>query len=818
MSKITFGTATTLSALLLASSSLSLISQAPSLAASQKAGSKAEVEVKTAKKDSAEHYLDDATMKLINAGDFNVVASHIEKLLAQDKKTGKSSSAQALKRSYLEGWLAFAYMYNARAKENKELAARVGLTDIAAAKSDSELKIAANNRIVRAFDEVAAARFDEAENMLNQIPRDIKAALVEDDCLYNFAQACVAFKKGQAAKACDYSAKATKADSRFAWGYRTIAVLRLRKLKDNAAAEAALEKALALYPTQSDSRDMLVDIKLAKNDFDGAIDVAKEGIKDSPKSAASHFRLASIYTQQWRLREALAELNKAITLDPYSAKYFRSRATVERLEGELVKAIYDQGRAVELGKDKAFELMELANLNLLAGNKNKAIDSLNNALTVDSENQQARERLCKLLTEEKRYDDLAKQYRELISAHPKNAALHLGLANVLLLLKEDDKAIEEFKEAANLSQSDPTAHRSLGAYYISKHQFAKAAKEYTRALNKVPTSVKDLAALGYCYAENDDYMQAEAAYVTAMALQQLAPSPDDPSRVDVMRSLSCLLYEEGRYADAASQFENLVVGFKDKGATAEDAFLLAKSKLLRDLTDSAAKNMLAVYEVLPAASKESFRAELIQALLDSSMPALAREQLAKVTDSEKAANPLYALFSAAAARQCGDKNALSLLNSALPALEAKKEESPALLALAYCEKAKIELAEGKLEDALASAKLAQQTYDKCYEALYLESQITLKKGDGNAAYDLARRALEINPYYASAYVVMGESQIKNGATKDGIENLRKAIELYPGWLDAHRALLGGYKKAQLKDEAKKEEALIVSMEDKAKAP
>jgi hypothetical protein len=38
------------------------------------------------------------------------------------------------------------------------------------------------------------------------------------------------------------------------------------------------------------------------------------------------------------------------------------------------------------------------------------------------------------------------------------------------------------------------------------------------------------------------------------------------------------------------------------------------------------------------------------------------------------------------------------------------------------------------------------------------------------------------------------------------------VELYPGWLDAHKALLGGYRKLALTSDAKQEEAQISKME------
>ncbi|HMW90192.1 MAG TPA: tetratricopeptide repeat protein [Candidatus Obscuribacter sp.] len=764
---------------------------------------------------SLQSRIDAGTMTLMNSGDWAAVAAHIEKLLA-GKLPEKLSPAARLKRSYLQAWLSFAYMYVGKPAKTKEL-----LTQIEAEKAKAETQVLKSDvarqsdcfTVVKAMDEVAQGHFDEAGKLLQAGSADAAS-----DCLYNFALACVAGKKGQAQVACDYSRKAFEADRRFAWGLRTIAFLEQKWLKDNRAAEAVLIETLAVEPRISEARDMLVDVKLSRNDFDGAVAAAQTGIKLSPKSAAAHFRLSQIYTQQWRLKESLKELDRAITLDGSSAKYFRNRATVKKLAEDLPGALSDQTKAVELSKDKGFELAELANLNLLAGNTNKAIDCLKEALTSDPENAAARERLYKLLVTEKRYSDLASEYKEQLTRHPKNAALHLGYANVLLALNEDEKAIEEFKEAANLNQTDPSPHRSLGAYYIQKRKFSQAAKEYTRALNIVPTSIKDMVSLGFCYAENDDYMQAEAAFVTAMALQQLTPglSPDEPSRIDVMRSLACLLYDEGRYGDAATQFENLVVGFKDKGATADDAFLLAKCKLLRDQTETTAKGMMAVFEVLPPERKEGFRYGMVEALLDAGMPALARQNLDKIPVEARTGNLLYALYDAVALRLEGKfKEAQEALAAANASMESARSENANLVSRLLVERCRVEIALDEPVKAKASAQDALNLYEKSYPAYLCLAELAIKASDHKLAVEMARKALQLNPYYAPAYLLIGQSQSASAdaaVRKEGLENLKKAIELYPGWLAGHRALLRAYENSSMIEEAKKEAAQIVVLE------
>lgn len=771
--------------------------------------------------------IDNQTMTLMNNGEWLKVSDRLSKLLSLDKRDiTKLSEAQRCKRAYQQAWLSFAYMYQAKSKEldslNESVKSENSKSPIKT-KSAYGQRIAIASQIVDAMHLVGQSKYDDAQKLLMDLDKN-SYNLLTSDCLYHFAQACVDGKKGLSLLACQRARMAFNCDGRFTWALRTIAFLEQKLLKDNTTAEAVLVEALGIDPRMTEAREMLVDIKLARNDFDGAIDAATRGIKLNSKSGAAHFRLGQIYSQQWRLKEAIKEFNLAIALDdkPGVAKYYRSRATAKKLSGDLPGAIIDQTSAVALSKDKSFELVELADLNLQAGNTNKSIDNLREAVTFDPENQAIREKLYKLLIAEKRYDDLASEYSEQIARHPKNASLHLGYANILLALGKDDKAVEEFKESANLSQTDPSPHRALGAYYIQKRQFVLAAREYTRALNIVPTSIKDMVALGFCYAEDDDYMKAEAAFVTAMALQQLTPglNPDDPGRVDVMRSLACLLFDEGRYGEAATQFENLVVGFKNKGATADDAFLLAKSKLMRDLTDNSARSMLAVYEVLSPGKKEAFRYGMIEALIDAGMAQMARHELDKMPSESRADNALYGLYDSACLRLEGKiDEALAAIKKVEPLADSVKADNPSLASRIYVEEARIELAKGDADKAAKAAEQAVSTYDKSYPAYLAQAEIAAKKGEIKQATEAAHKAIMLNPYYAPAYMVAGRAQIGSTIDKEqkqGLENLKKSIELYPGWIEAHRYLLKGYQKVQMEDEAKREATLISTLEAKAK--
>jgi len=733
--------------------------------------------------------LDAKTLKLVNQGDWSQAATRLETLSA-----GLASPAKE------QAWLAFAYLFLGRCTELSTLAKKVG-----ALKPDPTETSA--GPVVEAFDLTCQGKLDNAQKRLESL---LPGA--EKDPLVNFALAAVFGKKGQAQSAVAYSQKTVDLVPDFGWGYRTLGYLQDRWLKDPVKAEANYARALAIEPNLSEVRGQMVDIRLVKNDFDGAIDLALAGIKAGPREAGNYYRLAQIYVQQWRLREALKQLEKAISLAPKEARFHRTKASILRYQGQLNEAIAEQQAAVDLSKDKAFELVELSSLNVMAGNQNRAADNLREALKLDPNNGAAHDKLVQLLTQEKRYDDLVEEYKRALEKKPEDSGLRLGLAKVLRTAGKPDEAIQALKQAANLNQTDPQPHRELGAIYIEQKNYEAAAKEYTRALNINPTSVEDLVSLGFCYAEDGDYLQAEAALVTALALQQLTAQPGpqaQSSRLDVMRSLAVLLLEEGRYSDAASQLEAICASSKQTNNAPLDQFLLQQSKALRDRTTTGAREMISASDKLPEDVRKQQAYALVDTLLKINKPDLALEFVEKFAPAQAKSDSQWL---AVTARAWLTKADLSKAHDLASQAVAVRDDEPAKASEAQLQLAEVLLAKGNLADAENAIRKAIELNPKSYAGYELSGQAYLKKGELEQAVEAGKKSLELNPYYTQAYLLVGDAQLAAGKLKDAADSFKKAAELYPGLLEAHKLLRDTYKKLALKDEAQKEDESIAQME------
>jgi tetratricopeptide (TPR) repeat protein len=730
--------------------------------------------------------LPDSIARLINQGRWRAASQKLEARVKKEKDVIRDNA-----------WLAFAYLFLGKSDELKKLADDA---EKQAPKSPYSL-------LIKAFNQTLDGKFEEAEKLLLTLPPQFGG-----DPLANFALALVTAKQGKATAAAAYCQKSVELDPRFAWGYRTLGYLQQRWLEDIGRAEEAYAKALEIEPGMTEAQDALVDLRLSKNDFDGAIDVAKRAIKAAPKQASTHYRLAQIYTEQWRLRDALDVLQKAIDLDATNPRFFRSRATIKSFQGNLNGAIVDQQKAVDLSKDKAFELVELSNMNVLAGNNNRAAENLTEALKLEPDNQTAHDKLNRILAQEKRYDDMVAEGRRVMQRKPKDIRYRLEFAYALTLANRTEEAIEQYKEAAGLTNTDPEPWRRLGAIYIGKKDWSSAEKAYTNALNINPTSVTDLSALGFCYAEDDEFMKAEAAFVTALALLQLTPANQQtgPSKFDLMRSLAGLLFAEGRYADAAAQYESISLTTKNTAQGNFDAFMLAKAKAMRDLTKQSVRNLLAAYEKLAKEEKTRETVAVADALVKAGAYSEALVLLPEDLSSIYPKHMAEAMQTRAKAlAQKGDLDqAISVASKATELKDIDYEQkSDAWFVLS-----ELQLMKKDTQAAEASANKALESYVKSPEAYVMLGRIALIKEDGKTATNHAKRALELNPYYQAAYLLQGDAQMVAGAIKDARASFRRAVELYPGSMEAHRALLQALKKLALNDEAKHEEEQIAQLE------
>lgn len=746
---------------------------------------------------------DPAARALINKGQWNSAIEKLERVTTTDSVPGRNLA-----------WLAFAYLYTGKQDALRELDKKVQSMPASSSDPNAATIIHAFTLTLPGTGKDAAnnqARLEEAQKLLNDAKSEDKG-----DALLEFTRACVALKKGDAKKAAELCQRVLDLSPNFAWGYRTLGFIQEKSLKNTQLADAAYEKALSIEPGLKDARNLLVDMRLAGNNFDGAIASTREAIKSFPGDPDNYYRLALIYQQQWRLIEALQQLQKAISLSKDDARFHRATASIYKYQGKLPEAIAEQQKAVDLSKDKSFELTELSNLQELDQKLPDAIVSMQQAVKESPANQIANQKLVQLLKKAGRTDDLITEFKRELELQPRQASLHMELAEAYKQTGKLDDAVSELKESANLDQQNPNPHREIAKIEIKQKNFAAAAKSYTRALNISLGSraadsgtVEDLVALGYCYAQNNDYMQSETAFTTAFAMLQLGATTGLQSSInpmDILRSLGSVLLTEGRYREAAVNFEQIVSSDKDGEQKKTDQYTLALCKALRDRNPDSLKELQSAFNELNHAAQLANLESMTDALTRLEKNNLAAETVKAFTESElKTSCPLSLLRVLVAENKGNEARELSRR------IIDETKDNQEIVSSAYLELARAMVKDGDKPSAISSLQKAGETNPKDFDCFVDLGRLYLADGKAAESQQYAQKALEVNPYCAQAFLLMGDSFAAMNKLKDAEANFARAAELYPTWLEAHKSLLSVYQKQSKTAEAQREQEIIKNL-------
>jgi len=135
-----------------------------------------------------------------------------------------------------------------------------------------------------------------------------------------------------------------------------------------------------------------------------------------------------------------------------------------------------------------------------------------------------------------KFEEAAKQYREVIREEPDNAKAHQRLGAVLAGIgttmtdeaarkEQDDTAILEEKTAIKLDPKYYLPHVVLGQIYANRNQYEESINEFELAVNLKPNGFRPHLDLGIALTRVDRWDEALKAYRKASEIKPDAPVP-----------------------------------------------------------------------------------------------------------------------------------------------------------------------------------------------------------------------------------------------------------------------------------------------------
>jgi len=282
------------------------------------------------------------------------------------------------------------------------------------------------------------------------------------------------------------------------------------EIGDTDTALVALERAVAINPTLSESRTNLGNIYLQKSRMNEAVQQYRAALQLNPNDPKTHYNLGNAYLVLNELNPAASSFRQAIQFDPNFVDAYRSMAALRARQEQYGAALSELNRALEIDGRNVPVYLQLGDVYYRIG----------------------------------QYDKSLQQFRKAQSLKPDSAEAFHGMGVCQNKLGRIQEAIQALTQALVLKPGMLLALADLGGIYFDQGNYDLAIQYYKRAAAVQPNNVGILTNLGSAYLNKSDFDQAVKTHLQAVTV--------DPKNGDAHHALAYGLYRLGQYDQAWS--------------------------------------------------------------------------------------------------------------------------------------------------------------------------------------------------------------------------------------------------------------------------
>ena len=308
-----------------------------------------------------------------------------------------------------------------------------------------------------------------------------------------------------------------------------------------------------------------------------SIDFYKKALALQPGSAVIMERLAEIYAKSQRVREAVAQAQEVLKIDPDNLSAHRLLARIyvrtlgdasagELQKENLAKAVDQFNAILKLDPKDTSSALWLARLYRFENQHVEAEKILREVLRRDPDNGPALEQLSQLLIDAGRSQDAI----ELLSQAAGNSAspdIYDLLGDAYSQNKEFAKAEVAYRRAVELDPDDPGHHHGLAQALLSQDKYAPALEEYKRLSELEPGTAENYLRMAQLYRRLGKFDESESSLMHAKQLS--------PGSLEVLYNEALLYEDQGRYNDAIKILNDAIANMKSQSGSEGNPSALA---------------------------------------------------------------------------------------------------------------------------------------------------------------------------------------------------------------------------------------------------
>lgn len=231
------------------------------------------------------------------------------------------------------------------------------------------------------------------------------------------------------------------------------------------------------------------------------------------------YGLARFYLIRKQPGRALNCFSKAILLIPDAAELYCCLGATHQHLGNIERSLHYFEKAVSLCKREPYFYLWLGKCQLLRGEGDAALQSLNKALELDPTFLEAWFAKAALLEKEMVWEGALYCYHKIESLKHRDHHLYNNMALAYLGLGKLKEARKYCGKALDLRPKDPIILANIGLIFSKMGEHKKAIACYNRALKAQPDNVDLLNNKGYSLLKMECYQEALAIYELALELK-----------------------------------------------------------------------------------------------------------------------------------------------------------------------------------------------------------------------------------------------------------------------------------------------------------
>jgi tetratricopeptide (TPR) repeat protein len=317
---------------------------------------------------------------------------------------------------------------------------------------------------------------------------------------------------------------------------------------DQKLALAFFDRAISLEPETAYLHRDVADIKLAANDYAGAIAAMTLAIKFAPEDTAYLEKRADIYDMIGELKLSQADYEKVLSISRNASTLISlGRSYTDSEDFEKARVVLDEAIAQDYEITWAYD--SKIRMYVRQGNLAEARTTIDQLLKIDPENVDAKYWKATISYEEGRYDIALQEYEKILKDAPNYTEAMIDAGHSLIELKRAKESLPYFTNAiANRPNSD-YAYASRARAHFHMENWWATVSDANQAIKLRPGEGVAYARRGLAWAKLGKIQEAKTSLEAAA---KYAPKVEWVQRYNLE-----FLIEHNFLAEAQTALSNL---------------------------------------------------------------------------------------------------------------------------------------------------------------------------------------------------------------------------------------------------------------------